>query len=277
MSKLLGQIDQAKDGSDSKVSEIVKGRIDTLIGIPSWQGGIDPETQICLDKLLYHNIKNGNVVTIKKCFGSIISENRNNIIRAALEIEAKYILFLDTDMVFPADAVQLMRAHNKPIVSAMAFAKTYPYVPNMYHRKDRTTWKPVVAFDGLDLLEVDCIGGAFMLVDVDVFRRINPPWFASPTARQYLLWEILEQLFTTERDHKEIIEEATDLYRVIENEEAILGEDYYFSMKLGQADIPIHVDLNLKIGHMGRYMFSYDDFCYAGEGGKEKEEIAGFK
>lgn len=259
--KLLAQLMPHGDGSDAAVTDIVPGKLDTIIGLPSWQGGVDPETQICLDKMLYYNLKAGNAVAVKKALGSIISDNRNNIIEGAIESGAKWVLIIDTDMVFPPHALQRMQSHNKPIVSALAFVKTFPYVPNMYKRVSPIAWSPVTEWRDGGLMQMDCVGGAFMLMRTDVVAKLPRPWFADPPMLQHILWEELEKLFTTRDDVDVIVEDARKIYRKWASQcQTIIGEDYFFSELLRRHKIPIHVDTGMKIGHMGRYMFGYNDF-----------------
>ncbi len=264
MGKLLGQ-EFNQHISDNPLTEAVdKPRVDVMIGLPSWQGGIDPETQMCLDQLCSFNIRNGNLVLLKKCSGSMIADNRNNIIRDAIKQDAKYVLFIDTDMVFPHNAIQWMEQHNKPVVSAVAFAKQIPFVPNMYKRVEVGGWKPMLDWKKDELIQVDCIGGAFILVKTSVFKKMNGPWFASPSILEHVCHEEVDKIVNSKKKPDEIIADIKRIYKRFEHigndGGGVLGEDYYFSEKCRRANVPIYVDTSLRIGHVGRYMYSYNDF-----------------
>lgn len=282
---LLGQ---SKDRSENALTEVVHGKVvDTMIGLPSWQGGLDADTQICLDKLCHYNIINGEVLQIKKCLGSVISENRNNIIKSAIKTGARYVLFIDTDMIFPPSAIQQLRSHGNRVMSGLAFAKQIPFVPNMYDRVEVGGWKPIVRWKerlrgDSPLLKVDCIGGAFMLIKVDCLKKIPPPWFAAPSVKEHVMHEEVDKLFNSKVKHEVIFDRLMALQRKFEHlgretgEVAVLGEDYYFSEKCRRANIPIYVDTSLLLGHIGRYIYSYADFADQAERGmfdKEAKDI----
>lgn len=256
--------------------------IDTWIGLPSYQGGIEPDTQICLDHLCYYNVQMKNLIQVKKVRGSVVG-NRNMIVREALKANVKRVLFIDTDMVFPPDALQRMKYWDKPVVSALAHSHNPPYVPNMYRRVERAGWKPILDWPEKEkLVKVDCIGGAFMLVDVDVLRKIEPPWFASPAIKEHVAWPEIEAYLYGEIDEAELGERIKKAMKDVGFggkrwlDMPALGEDYYFSEKLRRADIPIHVDTTLKIGHIGKYTVDYQDFHAHQKAGAFTDEINKF-
>lgn len=250
-------------------------KVHTVIGIPSWQGALDPETQSCLEQMVYHNLRNNNQVSLHKSIGSLIWENRNRVIKNAIEQKAKYVLFIDTDMVFPCDLIQRLEMHHKPVVSCMAFVKSPPHVPNMYNKVSKTGWTPVTKFKRGDLIKVDCVGGALMLVDVEAIKHIQPPWFSAPPLLWHVLMEEVEKLWDTKEDRNEICDRIVNLYREHKDIDHSIGEDYYFSEVLRRNDIPIYVDTSIEIGHMGKYMFAYADFADMAEQGafERKEQL----
>ena len=243
----------------------------TAIGIASWRGGIDPETQICLDNMLIHNLQNGYMTPIKKTTGSMIANNRNTLLKWALDSDCKYLLTIDTDMIFPNDSLIRMVAHKKPIVSALAHAKQEPYVPNMYRKQEDNSWAPIGSWEKGELKKVDAIGGAFMLIELDAVRHLADPWFAEPPMFQHIAWEKLGKLLFADGNitDTEIVKSARLAYRDKSIGAGVLGEDYYFCELLRQHDIPIHVDTDLKIGHVGRCNFGYEDFVAHTGGGED--------
>lgn len=241
---------------------------DTVVGLPSWQGGLEPDTQSCLDKMFRRNVMIGNKIAHIKATSSLIAHNRNEVIRTALKLKSRYVLFIDTDMVFPEDLIQRMQIHRVPVVSALAFTKSFPYGPNMYKRVMENGWSPIMEWDDGELLKVDCVGGACLLVETDVFRKIPGPWFAQPEMRAHIAWGELKRLFDTKDDPLEVVEAARKLYREYQHDEGVLGEDYYFSELLRRAGVPVYVDTALKIGHIGKYMYAYEDFAAQMKAGK---------
>lgn len=268
MGYLSQKMKASRKASDSAITDLLSNsRIDTLIGLPSWQGGLEPDTQQCLDHMCQYNIIAGNKVSLSKSTGSLIAENRNRIIEIAIEIDARYVLFIDTDMVFPKDAIQRMQMHGKPVVSAVAFVKSPPYMPNMYKKVALDGWTPIREWKDGELMAVDCVGGAFMLCEVSALKRIHPPWFAQPPMRIHIVWEELEKLFAKNPDDEQILKNARELYDKLSYARGTIGEDYYFSEMLRRANIPLYVDTSLKIGHIGKYTFSNNDFVEQKESG----------
>lgn len=238
-----------------------------MIGIPSWRGGIDPETQICLDKLIIYNLQHNTLTPIKKTTGSMIATNRNTVLKAALDSGVGHLLTIDTDMIFPVDIVQKMLAtmkeKNIPILSALAHAKQPPFVPNMYRRDDDWSYAPIMEWEKDQLVKADVVGGAFMMIKLDAIRHIPPPWFADPPVYMHVAWEKFGKILFGNMSDKEIVKYCRLAYRSKDGGDQVLGEDYYFGNLLRQDGIPIYVDTSLKIGHVGRYNFTYDDFASA--------------
>ncbi len=60
---------------------------------------------------------------------SLVAEARNRIVAAARELQAGAILFLDSDLVFPPDALTRLLAHDLPVVCATYARRTPPHDP----------------------------------------------------------------------------------------------------------------------------------------------------
>jgi hypothetical protein len=238
-----------------------------VLGLPSWSGGVDPATQRCLDKLFYYNLSLGIAVPIIKATSSLIADNRNGIIRAALRLGAKHVLLVDTDMVFPDSAIQQMIAHKKPIVSAVAHSKVYPYIPNMYSFSEPCRWEPIIEWNDGELLRVDCVGGAFMLIELDAIKHLSLPLFSQPVVHDHFIYRAVIDAARDGGDVSQAYRDAVVKYPITEGLPLVLGEDYYFCDMMRRAGIPIYVDTNLKIGHVGNWTFSYHEFDNARKSG----------
>lgn len=165
--------------------------------------------------------------------GPNISTARNKIVDDFLERQrAPWLLMVDTDMVFAADALdRLIDATDpkiRPIVGALCFSQdgdtSYPV---MYELGENdvgtlafvryTTW-PENA-----LQRVSATGAAFLLMHRDALRTIaaaskDPaaPWFRETAVAPL----------------------------------ALMGEDMTFCLRAGAADIPVHVHTGVQVGHM---------------------------
>lgn len=104
--------------------------------------------------------------------GYTIAENRIFIVSQAQKQECTHILFIDDDMVFPADTLDRLLAHEVEIVGVNSHSRKLPL-------------KSTVLFDGeelpKDLFEAITVGGGVLLVDMKVFSKIEMPWFGFKT------------------------------------------------------------------------------------------------
>ena len=94
-----------------------------VVGIPS-QETVMTTFAISLATLLRGS--NGNlelgIINNRSCS---VSGNRNTIVKVAQEIKADYILFLDSDMVFPSTILTTLLSRKKDIVAGL-YRKRYP-------------------------------------------------------------------------------------------------------------------------------------------------------
>jgi hypothetical protein len=106
--------------------------------------------------------------------GSVIAQQRNILAEQALSINATHILWLDSDMHVPTTTVARLLAHKKPIVAgtystrvkpqrSVAFVDQY----NLNQRLEHTS----------GIHQVFAVGMGCMLVDAEVYRTLDKPWF----------------------------------------------------------------------------------------------------
>lgn len=101
--------------------------------------------------------------------GTILPAQRTGLVKEAIERHFGHILFIDSDMRFPEDLYEKLKAHNKDIVGV-----------NYRHRQGNK-WaigKPSTMMKGLE--EVDVIGFGAILIRTEVFVLTEAPWFATP-------------------------------------------------------------------------------------------------
>lgn len=70
--------------------------------------------------------------------GSLIYTSRNTLAQKAIEMEADYVLWLDSDMVFPPDLLERMMARLKKddidILTGLYFRRVRPFSPVLFDR-----------------------------------------------------------------------------------------------------------------------------------------------
>lgn len=157
--------------------------------------------------------------------GTLIADQRQNLVKEALKVNADYVLFLDTDMRFPKDAFDRLVAHGKPIVAANYSTRRLPPKPvafadefcrtHVYTRETSTGLEKVYA-----------VGMGCMLIDTKVFQAMPAPWF---------------QIGYSAKQHD------------------FFGEDIFFCHQAAKHgfDTLIDHDLSKDVRHIGNLEFSY--------------------
>jgi hypothetical protein len=98
--------------------------------------------------------------------GSQITHQRNELVKRALELNADYMFWMDSDISAPATALdELMSAH-RAIVGCIYCSKIppHPMVGTLVEGKGR-------------MREALMLGGGMMLVNTNVYRNLKWPWY----------------------------------------------------------------------------------------------------
>ena len=105
--------------------------------------------------------------------GTLIGPQREDVVRAALGLGTTHIMWLDSDMRFPKEALQGLLAHKKDIVGANYTKRVPPHVPTAYANGSVLYTHE----DSEGLVSVDHVGMGVMLTRTDVFKKIGMPRF----------------------------------------------------------------------------------------------------
>lgn len=163
--------------------------------------------------------------------GTLIFDQRNSLVRTAVEEKCDYILFIDADMRFPKTTLERLLSHNKDIIGVNATTRMMPPKPtarNIQINEDGSVdWLEVFSNKEKGIGKVDAIGCGVMLIKTSCLKDIPQPYF------------YFEQLLKGK----------------------LLGEDIYFCIKAKDAGIDTWVDhdLSMEIGHVGSYTYGWDD------------------
>ena len=133
-----------------------------------------------------------------------------------LKTDCGWLLFIETDMSHPADAIERLLRHNLPVVGGVQTWKTKPFTPMVYRYRNKAFWGvgedtqqktgPYQAVDERELdgrlLQVDGIATGCLLVRRDVFEKIKRPWFSFREGTQdfYFCRKVLAEGFTIHCD-----------------------------------------------------------------------------
>lgn len=186
-----------------------------VIGIPTF-GTPDPLFSInSLPPLLYHIGRRHPEITdaiLLPDSRTYRHHARQAIVNAAQSVHADYLLMLDDDQTFTPQAFDILWAHrDHPVVSGLYFTRTIPPVPCVFNMTVSEGSVPVLDYPEDQLFEVQIVGFGFILFDMNIFKKIPPPYF------QVGNW---------------------------------LGEDVAFGAKCQAAGIPLLVHTGCKVGHI---------------------------
>ncbi len=201
-------------------------KLDVAIGLPTHDGTYTWETTRCLERMaLYCNQKGISIQPLRQRKQPIHCA-RNNMARAALEFEAKYLLFIDSDMHFEADALERLLAHDVGVVGGLSVKTIAPYWVNASVWEDENP-KPIREWEEGLIDYCDGVGTGFMLINTRIFRAMAKPYF----------------------------------YPFQNKHDLDMGEDYYFCKKVREElREKIYVDTSLWIGHVAPVIFTPQNY-----------------
>lgn len=170
----------------------------------------------------------GGSLMIYQVPGTLIFNQRERLAEEALKDGADAILWIDSDMRFPKDALQILLSRKLPIVGVNATTRRFPVLPTAldYDQETKDLVK-VTSKDKTGLEQVLGLGFGMVLIRKEVFQKVEKPWF----------WF-----------------EQTD-------KGGTIGEDIYFCVKAfdrGFKTVLDH-DLSKHIRHIGTYEYGWDD------------------
>lgn len=147
--------------------------------------------------------------------GSVIAESRTQLANEALEHGATHLLWLDSDMHFPANVVSKFLQHDRDIVAANYSTRYHPYCSVAFLDKNNTEKRLETKFG---LHRIWAIGMGCMMVKRSVFEQLPKPWFSHEYNR--------------------------DL-------DTFSGEDIYFCNQANEHGFEIYVDAEIQLAHLG--------------------------
>jgi hypothetical protein len=180
----------------------------------------------CLIELVKLNTMNNLDTHVVYDASTVLLTQRERLALEAQNIGAEYMLWLDSDMVFPATTALRLMAHNEDIVAANYIRRQLPAKGVAYETiGDWQNPLPFVPQD--DLVPVEGIGMGCMLMKTSILAEIPQPWF--------------EFGWTPEsNDH--------------------LGEDMILCQKMAKRGYTVKVDtqLSMEMRHLGTWAFGPD-------------------
>ena len=168
--------------------------------------------------------------------GSLIYNSRNYLATAAVKMEADYVLWLDSDMVFSSDLLQkLWQDRDKgDIITGIYYRRVEPYKPVLFSKlnieNEVCTWEGYDDFPQDDLFEVEGCGFGAVLTPTNVFV--------------------------------DVVNRFGNMFSPL----AGVGEDLSFCWRARQCGYNIVADPKIQLGHVGHYVIDkgfYDVYAKA--------------
>lgn len=163
--------------------------------------------------------RHGNSIMFINPRTSVVEISRYAAVQKALDSGADQIFFIDSDLVFPSDALDRLMKHDVPIVAATYMKRKLPEMVLGVPFEELTA-----SMTGLKPMRRMPIG--FSLISAEVFEKVNPPWFP-------VTWD-------------PVVAEHT-------------SEDYNFcdSARAAGYELLVDLDLSHEMGHIGTRTFRW--------------------
>ena len=181
---------------------------------------------MCLTEMVKLNTMNGLDTHVIMDASTVLLTQRERLAAEAQSVGAEYMLWLDSDMVFPPSTALRLLAHKEDIVAANYIRRQLPAKGVAYETIG--DWENPLIFEPQDdLVEVEGVGMGCMLVKTSVLDDIPQPWFEFGWTPESNDW---------------------------------LGEDMIFCQKMAQAGNTVKIDtqLSMEMRHLGTWAFGPD-------------------
>lgn len=160
--------------------------------------------------------------------GSILTKSRLAAVKHARDIDADYLLFIDSDQTFPNSLIHRLVDRKVDVIAANISTKTIPAQPTARNKgASLMDWKQVYTDENSTGIEqVDRVGTGIMLLSRKVLQKLPNDCF----------------------DMR---------YRADVDE--VQGEDWSLCEALETLGFPIYIDhdLSKKVGHVGDYVYTH--------------------
>jgi len=141
------------------------------VGVPNY-GGVKTEMMMSLIPNLFslYNYYDHAVSYSLSCpAGCHNYKNRNKIVQDSLDNGSDYVFMVDTDMVFPDDALLKLFQADKDIIGATYNKRSLPITPIHTVVREAMPQK---------IFRINAVPTGLILIKAKVLHTMDPPWFA---------------------------------------------------------------------------------------------------
>jgi hypothetical protein len=103
---------------------------------------------------------------------SIVQKGRHETVLKALKFKVDYLLFLDSDMVFPADVIIRLLDSGMDVIGCNYPTRNTPFKPTCRNKLEQ-----LVNSSDDSITEVGFIATGCLLINMKVFKKMKAPYF----------------------------------------------------------------------------------------------------
>lgn len=208
-------------------------------------GDVKGDFAISLARMVAHSLKAEprTEIEIFSVSSSDLPLSRTRLLQHAVEWQARYALWLDTDHVFPPQSLIRLLSHRLPVVGLNQARRTDPTGPVTMRFDEDGAMEHVWTNEDLaregKVEEVAHVGLAFTLMDMNLLHLVKAH---VDKGVGWANWQPFDR-------------------RELPGTNARMGEDASFMAELREAGVKIYVDhgLSWHVGHIGERVFTNAD------------------
>lgn len=154
---------------------------------------------------------------------TILINQRENLINQAIAMKSEWVLWLDSDMMFPPTTLLRLLSHKEDIVACNYMKRSFPSKSVAF--TDTTDWESWVPLEHSNNLEVvEAVGMGCVLMRTNVFKQLTKPYFEYTYQSETRDW---------------------------------IGEDFTLFKKLNDLGYKVKIDMNLstQVYHIGTFAY----------------------
>jgi hypothetical protein len=192
---------------------------------------------------------------------SLIPRARNNTLGKFIESDCTHLLFIDSDIEFPCEAVIDLLRYDKDVVCCTYPRKGFNWKRFMYSMQNDASSKETLESRGLDytynavydennkiikngdFIKVKHASTGFMLIKRSIVERLN---------KKYTELEIITDNMS-KNDNKII-----GLFHCFIKDKQYLSEDYSFCERVNESGGEVWMNVNHNLNHIGKNVFRSD-------------------
>lgn len=176
---------------------------------------------------------------------------RNTAVAIATDMKATHLMFIDSDMSFPAQGIDALVERDKDIIGGLYFGRKTPLPVALDVDPELGTMRFLPKVPRWDEpFKVPVVGTGFMLIKMDVFNKIPRPHFLQGDITEF---GVKQAPYPKDQ----------------------VGEDVFFCLKANKYGIDVWCDPTIPLGHVGRKIYTKRDYELYTTADEKTKEIYG--